>query len=187
MSTVIYIKDMVCIRCKMAVEAVLREAGVDDALVELGRARLAAPLTEDQKTAVKKGLAYYHLALMENRNKILVERIKTEIRRLLAAPEQMQLKLSVYLSQVLDYNYTYLANVFSEEEGMTLEKYFINQRVERAKELMVYEELPLGEITGQLKFSSVSHLCLQFKKVTGLTPAEFKKQCRLDDFTWRPV
>jgi AraC-like DNA-binding protein len=178
---------MFCIRCKMAVEAALKAAKISYESVELGRATLESPLTVEQRSELVKELAHYQLELMEDRAKILVERIKTEIISLLAAAHPLQLKLSVHLSQVLDYNYTYLANVFSEEEGTTLEKYFISQRVERVKELMVYEELSLGNITDRLNFSSVSHLCLQFKKVTGLTPAEFKKRCRSDDFVWRPV
>lgn len=178
---------MVCVRCKMAVEEVLNAAQIAYSSVELGRAKLTLPLTDTQRKAVIKGLAHYGLELLEDRNKILVERIKTEINNLLNASHQLQLKLSVHLSQMLDYNYTYLANVFSEVEGMTLEKYFIRQRIERAKELMVYEELSLGQIADALSYSSVSHLCLQFKKVAGLTPAEFKRRCQSDDFIWRPV
>ena len=178
---------MVCIRCKMAVEAVLKKAQIGYTSVELGRAKIEAPLSAAQKAALTEGLAYYHLELLEDRNKILVERIKTEIVALLASPHPLQLKLSAHLSQKLDYNYTYLANTFSEEEGLTLEKYFIQQRVERVKELLVYEDLSLTQIADALQYSSVSHLCLQFKKVSGLTPAEFKKKCESNDFVWRPV
>lgn len=178
---------MVCIRCKMAVEKVLNDNAISFHAVELGIAKLCAPVTAAQKEKVSKGLAYYHLSLMEDRNKILVERIKTEIIRILHTEEPLRYKLSAHLSQILDYNYTYLANTFSEVEGITLEKYFIQQRVERVKELIVYEDLSLAQITDQLNYSSVSHFCLQFKKVTGLTPAEFKKHCGSDDFVWRPV
>lgn len=177
---------MVCVRCNMAVEAVLRENGVEYHAVELGRARLQAPLTAIQKAGVTKGLAHYKLELMEDKSKILVEGIKTEIINLLQSPHTLQLKLSAHLSRALGYNYTYLANTFSEQEGMTLERYFISQRIERVKELMVYEDLSLTQISYELAYSSVSHLCLQFKKVTGLTPAEFKKRCRSGDFVWRP-
>jgi len=171
----------------MAVEAVLNANGIRYSSVELGRATLHASLTAAQKQAVIKSLAYYHLQLLEGRNKILVERIKTEILELLHDPHPLQLKLSAHLSQKLNYNYTYLANTFSEEEGVTLEKYFIQQRVERVKELLVYKDLSLTEIMDELNYSSVSHLCLQFKKVTGLTPAEFKKKCKASDFVWRAV
>lgn len=178
---------MVCLRCKMAVEAVLQAAGIPYLSTELGRVKLPTPLSSEQKTELNKGLKYYGLELMENRNKILVELIKTEILGLLQSPHTMQLKLSVHLSQTLQYNYTYLANTFSELEGITLERYFIAQRVERAKELMVYENLNLTQVADELAYSSVSHLCLQFKKVTGLTPAEFKKLCQSDNFVWRAL
>ena len=124
---------------------------------------------------------------MEDHNKILAERIKAEIIGLLQSPKIFKLKLSVHLSQSLGYNYTYLSNSFSEQEGMTLEKCFISQRIERAKELMVYEDLSLTQITDELAYSSVSHICVQFKKVTGLTPVEFKKRSRSDNFVWRPL
>lgn len=183
--TILYIKSMVCIRCKMAVQSVLASNQIEYRSVELGRVLLVAPLTADQKDKLVKGLAYYQLYLMDDPNEILVERIKTEILGLLQSPHTLQLKLSVHLSQALDYNYTYLANLFSEHEGMTLEKYYICQRVERIKEFIVYENMSLSQITDELAYSSLSHLCMQFKKVTGLTPAEFKKRCLSDDFLWR--
>lgn len=178
---------MVCVRCKMAVQAVLEANQIAYQSIELGRATLVSPLTAAQKKSVMHGLEQYQLALMEDRTKILAERIKTEIIGLLQSPHTMHLKLSVHLSQALGYNYTYLANTFSEEEQMTLEKYFISQRIERAKELIVYEDLSLAQIMDELNYSSVSHLCVQFKKITGLTPAEFKKRCQSDDFVWRPL
>lgn len=184
---ILHIKNMVCVRCKMAVESVLQELGIPYTSVELGRAQLAAPLSLQQQAAVVKGLAHFQLELMEDRTRILMERIKTEIITLLQAPQPLQLKLSVHLSQLLNYNYTYLANLFSDQEGMTLEKYFITQRTERVKELLLYEDLTLTEIADELLYSNVSHLCQQFKKVTGLTPAEFKKCCASDDFVWRAV
>lgn len=178
---------MVCLRCKMAVQTVLEAAKIPYLSVELGRVKLEKELSPEQKANVHEGLAYYGLELIENRSKILVERIKTEIINVLGTPHALQLKLSVHLSQALDYNYTYLANTFSEQEGTTLEKYFIGQRVERVKELLVYESFSLTQIADELAYSSVSHLCLQFKKVTELTPAEFKKRCQSNDFVWRPL
>lgn len=181
----LYIKSMVCVRCKMAVAAVLQQAGVEYHAIELGWAKLKSGLTPAQKQAVVAGLAYYQLELLEERNKILIEKIKTEIIRLLQSPQAIRFKLSVHLSELLQYNYTYLANVFSEGEGITLERYFITQRVEKAKELIWYEDLPLAEITDRLNYSSVSHFCHQFKKVAGLTPGDFKKQCGQEDFILR--
>lgn len=178
---------MVCVRCKMAVEAVLNANNIRFHSVELGRAKLVKELTLSEKAKIVEGLRHYELELMEARSKILVERIKTEIISLLHASEPMQFKLSAHLSKVLDHNYTYLANTFSELESMTLERYFITQRVERVKELIVYEDLLLTQITDELAYSSVSHLCQQFKKVTGITPAEFRRLCRSDKYVWRKV
>ncbi len=178
---------MVCVRCRMAVQAVLEEADIDYLAIELGWAKLKEGLTPKQKVSIQQGLRRYELEIMEDKKAILVERIKTEIIRLLHADDPMQLKLSAHLSQVLDYNYTYLANTFSEQEGITLERYFIVQRVERVKELIIYGGLSLTEIMDALAYSSVSHLCLQFKKVTGITPAEFRKQSQSENFIWKAL
>lgn len=187
MNTMLYIKNMVCVRCKMAVQAVLDDAGVAYLSIELGWAKLKEALAPEQKTKVQQELGRYALELMEDKTAILVERIKTEIIRLLHSTDPIQLKLSAHLSNVLDYNYTYLANTFSEQEGITLERYFIAQRVERVKELIVYEDMSLNEIMNEMSYSSVSHLCLQFKKVSGLTPAEFRKMSRLENFIWKAL
>jgi AraC-like DNA-binding protein len=178
---------MVCVRCKMAVQAVLEKNGIPYIAVELGWAKLPRELTPSQKNAVEQGLKAYELELVEDKTTILVERIKAEIIDLLHAPHPMQLKLSVHLSEKLEYNYTYLANTFAAIEGITVERFFIAQRVERVKELIVYEKMSLTEITDELRYSSVSHLCLQFKKVTGITPAEFRRKCRSAHFIWRAL
>lgn len=178
---------MVCVRCKMAVQAVLEAAGIPYLSIELGKIKLPDVLSPSQKTTLSKGLKHYQLELMENKVKIFVERIKTEINNLLHSPNSRQLKLSVHLSMALGYNYTYLSNTFSESEGITLERYFITQRVERVKELVVYEDLSLTRIADKLSYSSVSHLCLQFKKVAGITPAEFKRRCQSGNYVWRAV
>lgn len=178
---------MVCVRCKMAVQLVLEEAGVAYEAIELGWAKLNVGLTPELKQKIAQGLARFELEILEDKTRIMVELIKTEIIRLIHSSGPMQLKLSAYLSGALGYNYTYLANTFSEQEGITLERYFIAQRVQRVKELMVYEDLPLGDITDELGYSSVSHLCLQFKKVAGITPAEFRKLSRTKHFIWKPL
>lgn len=184
---VLYIKNMVCVRCKMAVEAVLEANKIAYRSVELGRAELIGELTPEQKMKFADGLRHYELELMENRTAILMERIKTAIMELLNSRQPMKLKLSAHLSNALDYNYTYLANTFSEQEGITLERYFISQRVEKVKELIVYENLSLVQIADELGYSSVSHLALQFKKVTGITPAEFRRRCQSENFVWRKL
>ena len=187
MSTTIYIKGMVCVRCVMAVQDVLKSNHIPYSRIELGWAELESSLNNTQQTKLEEGLKHYQLQLMQDKTQILMERIKTEIIHLLHKPQSLQLKLSAHLSQQLGYNYTYLANTFSDLEGMTLERYFITQRIERVKELIVYEDLSLTEITHVLQYSSVSHLCLQFKKVTGITPADFKKKCQSGNYAWRAI
>jgi AraC-like DNA-binding protein len=182
----VYVKNMVCVRCKMAVQSVLESLHIRYLHIELGKVSLATALTTEQQEVLNSSLKKYELELMDDKRKILVERIKTLIIELFHSPEvELSLKFSEHLSRSLQYDYTYLSNVFSELEGSTIEKYFITQRIERVKELMVYEELNVTEISHLLNFSSASHLCLQFKKVTGQTPSNFKKLCATEDFVWR--
>ncbi|HEU4901445.1 MAG TPA: AraC family transcriptional regulator [Flavisolibacter sp.] len=182
----IYIKDMVCVRCKMAVRSVLEELGIAYQKIELGRAVLDRTLTREELVNLNKALKRFELELMSDRNKILTERIKTLILEAIRSPEtESGLKLSAFISQHMAYDYTYLANLFSEIEGTTIERFYIENRIERAKELMIYDGLSTKEIAYRLNYSSMSHLCLQFKKVTGYTPADFKKRCQSDDFVWK--
>ncbi|HTE12299.1 MAG TPA: AraC family transcriptional regulator [Chitinophagaceae bacterium] len=170
----------------MAVQAVLEGLKIDYLVIELGRVQLAAAITPEQKDKVNEGLKYYALELMNNKKLIVVEHIKTLIIQKFHAPvPEHDLKFSVYLSDSLHYDYTYLANIFSEVEGSTIERFYISSRIERVKELIIYEDLSIKEIAYQLNYSSVSHLCLQFKKVTGQTPSIFKKLCESRDFVWR--
>jgi AraC family transcriptional regulator len=182
----IYIKDMVCVRCKMAVQSILEELDIPYKKIELGHAVLDRTLTKGELEDLDRALQRCELSLMNDRKKILTEQIKTIIIELLHKEElQSGLKLSAYISQSMGYDYTYMANLFSEVEGYTIERFYIESRIERAKELMVYEDLPIKEIAFQLNFSSTSHFSLQFKKVTGLTPVEFKKQLELSNFVWK--
>ena len=184
----IYIKNMVCVRCKMAVSTVLENLNIKYTAIQLGKAELVADLSVQQRTDLDSALRVYELELMEDKRKILVERIKTLIIELFHSSEvELDIKFSAHLSRSLNYDYTYLSNVFSELEGSTIEKFYITQRIERVKELMVYEGLTVSEISHHLNFSSVSHLCLQFKKVTGLSPSVFKKLCASEDFVWRKL
>ncbi len=182
----IYIKNMVCIRCKMAVESVLQGLGIEYQSVELGRVNLVAPLSTEQQIKLSESLNYYHLELMDDRKKILVEKVKTLIRELFSTAHMpTKLKLSHYLSEALHYDYTYLTNIFSDMEDSTIERFYIVTRVEKVKEMIVYERVNITEISYELNYSSVSHLCLQFKKVTGQTPTEFRKLCESPEFIWR--
>ena len=182
----LYVKNMVCIRCKMAVQAVLEEQHIPYHLIELGKVTLAVKITEEQRERINSGLLHYQLELMEDKKKILVEQIKVLIIGMLNLTDgNIHFRFTEHLSKNLFYDYTYLANTFSEVEGHTIEKFFIVTRIERVKELIVYQALSLTDITYQLNFSSVSHLCLQFKKVTGQTPSMFRKLCESQDYVWR--
>lgn len=178
---------MVCVRCKMAVQAVLEALDIGFVSIELGRVILVHDLTAEQEEKLKAGLKHFQLELMANKKAILAERIKTMILQLFQSSDktELPLKFSDYLSKSLFLDYTYLSNTFSEIEGSTIERLYIHTRIERVKELIVYEELSLKEISFQLNYSSVSHLCRQFKKVTGKTPSEFKKLCMSEDYVWR--
>jgi AraC-like DNA-binding protein len=170
----------------MAVQAVLEELNIGYTSIELGKVKLTEDLSVQQRSDLDAALRIYELQLMEDKRKILVERVKTLIIELFhSADVELNVKFSAHLSESLQYDYTYLSNVFSELEGSTIEKFYITQRIERVKELLVYEGLSVSEITHQLSFSSVSHLCLQFKKVTGHTPSNFKKLCATENFVWR--
>lgn len=167
---------MVCIRCKMVVRDELTRMGIGFTTVELGEADITTSLTSELHDQLKKGLAGYGLELMDDRKSVLIQRIKNIIVEMVHYSEEpLAVNFSVFLSEKLDYDYTYMANLFSEVQGITIEKFIIAHKIERVKELMVYDELNLTEIAYQLHYSSVAHLSAQFKKVTGLTPSHFKK------------
>ena len=173
----IYIKNMVCVRCKMAVQVVLEKLEINYQEIEMGKVKLSKELYPEQQKRLKEALKYYELELMENKKNILVERIKTLVTEMFHSPDdEIPLKLTYYLSKKLHHEYTYLSNIFSEVEKTTIERFYISTKVQRVKELLVYEGLSIKEISYQLNYSSESHLCSQFKKVTGQTPSEFKKQ-----------
>jgi AraC-like DNA-binding protein len=170
----------------MAVEAVLKGLDIAFESIELGRVTLAGELDPDQLKKINTALGFYELEIMNDKKKILAERIKTIIIEMFHSPDlEIKFKLSEHLSRRLGYDYTYLANAFSETEGSTIERFYILSRVERVKELIVYEALSIKEIAYHLNYSSVSHLSLQFKKVTGETPSMFKKLCESEGYIWR--
>jgi len=177
---------MVCVRCKMAVQAVLEKLDIAYNSIEMGRADLCSPLGIEEYKTLDAALRYYELELMDNKKSILVDQIKVLILEMIRDESiGPPLKFTAYLSRRLGYNYTYISNVFSEAENSTIERHYITQRIERVKELIVYEEMSLKEIAYQLNYSSVSHLCLQFKKVTGNAPSTFKKLCQTPGYAWK--
>lgn len=171
----IYIQNMVCMRCKMVVKAELEKLGVHYTMLDLGEAEVKEELTAEQLDMLGSSLKKAGLELMNDKKSILVERIKTTIIELVHyKDEQIKTNLSDFLTEKLNYNYTYLANLFSEVKGCTIEKFYLSHKIERVKELLVYDELNLTEIAYKLHYSSVAHLSNQFKKMTGLTPSHFK-------------
>jgi len=171
----LYIKNMVCIRCKMLVKSELAKLGLHYIYVELGEAEIMEEITGEQLSLLGNALIKDGLELMDDKKSILVEKIKTNIIELVHDnDDQLKINLSDYLSEKLNYNYTYLANLFSEVKGTTIEKFYLAHKIEKVKELLVYEELTLSEIAYRMHYSSVAHLSFQFKKMTGLTPSHFK-------------
>jgi YesN/AraC family two-component response regulator len=167
---------MVCIRCKMVVKDVLTNFGINYTVVELGEAEIIENISTAQRDQVKLALLKSGLELMDDKKSVLIQKIKNVIIDLVHYSEEpLSINLSLYLSQQLGHDYTYLANLFSEVQGTTIEKFFIAHKIERVKELLVYNEFNLTEIADIMHYSSVAHLSMQFKKVTGLTPSHFKQ------------
>jgi len=166
---------MVCIRCKMVVKSELEKLGMHYTAVELGEVEITEKVSKEQIDNLGVALNLVGLELMDDNKKILVEKIKTTIIELIHFnDEQIKINLSDYLSEKLNHNYTYLSNLFSEVKGTTIEQFYLANKIEKVKELLVYDELNLTEIAWKLHYSSVSHLSNQFKKMTGLTPSHFK-------------
>lgn len=166
---------MVCTRCKMVVKTELEKLGLHYIIVELGETEIMEEISVLQLKNLDKLLRKAGLELMDDNKTILVERIKTTIIELIHYNEkQLKVNLSDHLSEKLHHNYTYLSNLFTEVKGTTIEKYYISHKIERVKELLIYEELNLTEIAYKMHYSSVAHLSNQFKKMTGLTPSHFK-------------
>lgn len=171
----IYIKYMVSLRCKMVVKEELKKLGLHFIVVDLGEVEIMEELTHRQHDLLKAALQNSGLELMDDKRSVLIERIKNVIVEMVHyADELPKINYSDYISEKLHYDYTYLSNLFSEVKGITIQQYIILHKIERVKELLLYEELNLTEISYQLHYSSVAHLSNQFKKITGLTPSQFK-------------
>lgn len=172
----LYIKNMVCDRCKLAVKAELERFGLHYTFIDYGEAEIRENLSQDLKELLNTALKKSGLELMDDKKSMLIEKIKLLIVDLVHYSEEpLRKNLSDYLSEKLNYDYTYLANLFSEVQGTTIEKFFIQHKIEKVKELLVYDELNLKEIAFKLHYSSVAHLSSQFKKQTGYTPSHFKQ------------
>lgn len=175
---ILLIKNMVCNRCIMAVEDILQRRGIPYTNIHLGELHTAQPLSEKQKDLLSKDLQQIGFGLIDNKTGGMIEKIKRLVikrARNEVSEDDSRLKLSTYLSAQLHHEYTYLSNLFSSVESRTIENYFIEQRIEYVKELLVYGELTLSQIAMKLEYSSTAHLSGQFKKVTGLTPSHYKQ------------
>jgi len=172
----LFIKNMVCDRCIMVVQSELEKLELNLLSVELGEVEISDILSDEQVKLVAARLEAFGFSILANKESRTVEKIKTLIIDLIRKKgNYLKTNLSDYLVQHIHQDYGSLSSLFSEVEGVTVEKYFINQKIERVKELLVYDELTLSEIAHQLHYSSVAHLSSQFKKVAELTPSDFKK------------
>lgn len=172
----LYIKNMVCNRCILVVQQELKKLNIDSYKITLGEVETGAELSKEQLEQLRKNLAALGFELLDNSRQQLIEKIKNIIiKQVHYSKEENHHNYSEILSQALHKDYSYLSSLFSEVEGITIEKYIINQKIERVKELIIYDELNLSEIAYKLGYSSVAHLSNQFKKVTGLTPSHFKQ------------
>lgn len=173
--SVLYIKNMVCDRCIMAVRQLLRRMGIAPQSVELGVVRLTEELSKEQLEMLQKDLLQLGFELLDDKRQQTIDRIKTLIVDLVHYHDnRSELNLSDYLAQQLHSEYSSLSKLFSEFTGITIERYFILQRIERIKELIFYDQLSLTEIAYKLNYSSVAYLSSQFKQITGMTPSQFK-------------
>lgn len=171
----IYIKYMVSLRCKMVVKEELKKLGLHFIVVDLGEVEIMEELSESQREALKVGLQDSGLELMDDKRAVLIEKIITVIVEMVHYSDELpKINYSDFISEKLQYDYTYLSNLFSEVKGITIQQFIIIHKIERVKELLLYDELNLTEISYRLQYSSVAHLSNQFKKITGLTPSEFK-------------
>jgi len=167
---------MVSARCKMAVKEELKKLGIHFIVVDLGEVEIMESISLERRELLKIGLMEAGLELMDDKRAVLIEKIKNAIIEMVHyTDEPLKINFSDYLSEKLKHDYTYLANLFSEVQGTTIEHYIINHKIERIKELIIYDELNITEIAWKMNYSSVAHLSNQFKKVTGLSPSHFKQ------------
>lgn len=167
---------MVSLRCKMMVKEELKNLGLNYVSVDLGMVKIMEEMTPEQHDLLKKNLLRSGLELLDDKRAILIEKIKNVIIEMIHYNDELPTtNYSEYISEKLNYDYTYLSNIFSEVKGITIQQFIINHKIERVKELLLYDELNLTEISYKLNYSSVAHLSNQFKKVTGLSPSFYKQ------------
>lgn len=167
---------MVSLRCKMMVQEELKKLGLQYVVVDLGVVEILEDITAEQHEQLKINLLRSGLELLDNKKSILIEKIKNVITEMIHYSDELpKVNYSDFISEKLGYDYTYLSNIFSEVKGITIQQFIIINKIERVKELLLYDELNLTEIAWKLHYSSVAHLSNQFKKVTGLSPSFYKQ------------
>lgn len=172
----LFIRYMVSQRCKMMVKEELKKMGLHFMVVDLGEVEIMETLTNEQWLALKKALLVSGLELMDDKKTILIEKIIHVIMEMVHVSEELPIvNYSTHISNKLEYDYTYLSNLFSEIKGMTIQQFIILHKVERIKELIIYDEFNITEIAWKMNYSSVAHLSNQFKKITGFSPTHFKQ------------
>ena len=179
---------MVCTRCQMAVKSELEKLGLHHTRVEMGETEIMEDLSSEELDNLNTSLKKIGLELLDDKKNIMVEKIKTVIIELVHYNEdQIKTKLSDYLCKKLNHNYTYLSNLFSETKGISIENFYLSNKIERVKELLMYDDLNLTEIAYKLNYSSLAHLSTQFKKMTGLTPSQYKMLKNNKPYHWGAV
>ena len=172
----LYIKYMVSLRCKMFVKEELKKLGLHYVIVDLGVVEVLEDITAEQREQLRANLLKSGLELLDDQKSVLVEKIKNVIIEMVHYSDELpKVNYSDYISEKLDYDYTYLANIFSEVKGITIQQFIIIHKIEKVKELLLYDELNITEISYKLHYSSAAHLSNQFKKITGLTPTFYKQ------------
>ncbi len=173
----VHIRNMVCDRCIKSVTQLFRNAGIEPVKVQLGIIHIEQEPDPGVIDRIREELLREGFEWLDDKKVRLTEKVKKEILQLVQSGEldDMKMKLSSFLATRLNLDYHYISNVFSTVENITIEQYFILQKIEKVKEWLVYDELSLGEMAYRLGYSSVAHLSGQFKKVTGFTPSQFKK------------
>jgi len=172
----LYIKYMISNRCKMAVKEELKRLGLHFIMVDLGEVEIMENISAEQREQVRIALLNSGLELMDDKRAVLIEKIKNTIIKMVHHTDEIiKTNFSDFLGEKLNRDYTYLSNLFSEVQGTTIEQFIISHKIERIKELIIYDELNISEIAFKMNYSSVAHLSNQFKKVTGLSPSHFKQ------------
>ena len=177
MKSTLHIRNMVCNRCIKVVKDEFKKLNLEIDTIELGKVSISSSLNDSKLAEIKEVLDNNGFELIDDKKSKLIDRIKTLIIEIIHYDRKVSASInsSEFISKEMGYDYSYLSNLFSSVEGITIEKYIINQKIEKVKELLVYDELSLKEISFQLGYSSVQHLSNQFKKISGFTPSHFKK------------